>query len=150
MNATLLLTMLVMLSPLSAKPAFAVKDNAVKTEAQEGKEKTKDTMVSVKSYSVEKKDEAMKKAQEALDDLDARIDMLQKDMEKQRQKWSKKITQKKEEELGELKKMRAELAKHYEEFKAASGEAWEKTKDAFVNGYQKVEKALSKLRKEVS
>jgi archaellum component FlaC len=86
------------------------------------------------------------KSKEALDDFDARMDKLEKYMTEKKSVWSEKFAKKKEAELEELKKSRADVAERYENLKKASKKVWEATKEAFVSSYRKLEHKLDKLR----
>jgi len=141
---TMILTGAVTLQPVmaadQAQPATGNPDSG-KTVRQ----KAAETVDAIKSYSVEKKDEAVKKAKEALDDFDAREDRLEQRIKEKKSEWSAKIAKKKEEELAELKKMREEVVARYEKLKAASKQTWETTKHAFIRSYYRLIHKLDKV-----
>lgn len=127
--------------------------NTTNTEAPKKtseKMNIKETIDTIKSYSVEKRDEAVKKAKAALDDFDARMDKLEKQIEEKKSTWSKAVMKDKKKMLEELKKERKEVAKRYENLKTSSKKAWENTKDAFIKMYEKLENKFEKTDKEAS
>lgn len=125
--------------PPSSAPSSEHITSAKVPEKTSEKMNVKETIDTIKSYSVEKRDEALKKAKAALDDFDARMEKLEKKIEESHAKWSMAIMQDKKKMLEELKKERKEVAKLYEDLKTSSKKAWENTKDAFIKMYEKLE-----------
>jgi len=122
-------------------------DQASKPTVEKGvREDVKETIDAIKSYSMEKKDEAVKKSKEALDDFNARMDKLEQQIKEKKSEWSEKFAKEKEEELVELKKARTEMTERYEILKKASKMAWEAAKEAFINSYRELEHKFDKLK----
>jgi hypothetical protein len=117
-------------------------------EATDGNNRNKITtdIDEIKSYSAEKRDSAIKKSKELLDDFDARVERQEQRIEAQKTKWSKKIAEKWEKELAEMKKARTEMTARYGSLKRASKKSWEITRDAFINSYRKLEHKFDQLK----
>src|ERR1700704_3016276 len=77
-----LLALLLASSPMS----FAANDAGAKTTGKDVGKKIDETAQTIKNYSVEQRDEALKNAKSLLEDADARIDRLESDMSRN---WSK-------------------------------------------------------------
>jgi len=98
------------------------------TTKEDVKKEVGEAVDTIKSYSIEKKDEAVTKAKQALDNFDARME-----------KWEQNAKEKKEKAVAQLKEKRRQVAERYEEMKRATKENWEKTKSRFLKDYQEME-----------
>lgn len=129
---------LAMLSGIASLPALAAEpptppangDTTApeKTTGKNVRKEVREAVDSIKSYSVDKRDEAVQKAKAALDDFDARM-----------KKWEQSIQENKEKAVAKLKEKRQQVAKRYEELKNAAKENWEKAKSRFLKDYQEIE-----------
>jgi hypothetical protein len=99
-----------------------------KTTREDVRKEVRDAVDAIKSYSADKRDEAVKRAKSALDDFDARMDKLEQ-----------KAKEKQEKAVARLKERRKQVAKRYEEMKQATKEKWEKAKSRFLKSYQEME-----------
>lgn len=139
MKPLYILTLAVLTAVVSSLPAMA-EDQPVKTEngikapaphkttREDVRKEVREAIDVIKSYSADKRDEAIDKAKTALDDFDARME-----------KAEQRSREKKEQASAKLKEKRAQVAKRYEELKNATKENWEKTKSRFLKEYQEME-----------
>jgi DNA repair exonuclease SbcCD ATPase subunit len=146
----LLIVTTVLSSAIALQPAMANDQSTsaaarAKPDAESTQHSTEKTIDTIKLYSIEKKDEAVTKAKEALDDVDARMDRLEQRIKVKKAEWDEKLTKKKEEELADLKKARHEVAARYEKLKEASKKTWETAKNAFIRSYHRLTHKLDKV-----
>jgi hypothetical protein len=137
---------------LGTVPAsFAAQTATTKTQAPETtmkdvKRQMGNTLQTIENYSAEQRDEAVKKAQELLNDLDRRIDRMQAQLEKGWTKMSESAREKKAATLRALRKQRNEVAEWYGGLKYSSAAAWEDVKGGFVKSYDALKDALDKAK----
>ncbi len=138
---------------LGTCPAMATENATGKDTGTLGKaavEKSKDSVDAIKTYSIAKKDEALKDAKEALDVFDAKMKELEQRIKEEKTQWGAKMAMEKEVKLEELKKARAAASTHYDELKRASQKAWQAAKANFLSSYHKLEKKFTALKDEGS
>lgn len=115
---------------------------------QDVSKKIEEAISAIKHYSVKQKDEAVKKSKIALDDLDKRIDKLERRMKKDWQKMDKAAREAAQATLNKLRKQRAELAKWYDEVARSSASAWERVKKGFTDSYESLRGSVDKAQEE--
>jgi predicted phage tail protein len=91
----------------------------------------------VKTYSVEKKNEAVAYGKKLVRDTDAKI----KDLERQAARSKGEAKAALEQNIAELKEKRAQAAAKLDEMGKASAGAWEATKQGFADAYQDLQDA---------
>ena len=99
-----------------------------KTIREDVRKEVREAIDAIKSYSADKRDEAVDKAKSALDNFDARMEKIEQ-----------RAKENKEKAVVKLKEKRQQVAERYEELKHATKENWEKTKSRFLKGYQEME-----------
>jgi chromosome segregation ATPase len=124
--------------------SFAAQTPADKTTTKEVKEKVAEAAEAIKNYSVDQRDEAVKKAKVALDDLDARIDRLESRLNKKWDKMDQTTRKQARAKLTALREQRKELAEWYGGLKHSSSNAWEDVKNGFLNSYRELRDAFDK------
>jgi hypothetical protein len=113
--------------------------------------KKADTTDTIKSYSVEKKNEAVAYSKKAMSDLDVKI----KDLEKQLSSDTSaaaadaKRQGKELKELADLKAARAKAGKQLDELSRASKDSWDGMKHAFADSYKDLQKAYDEAAAKV-
>jgi DNA anti-recombination protein RmuC len=115
---------------------------------EEVNQKVKDALEAIKSYSVQQRDEALKKVKVAMDAVDARIQDLE---DRIKTKWSQmdQTTREKAKATQQsLRKKRLELAEWYGEMRQSSSKAWDHVKKGFLDSYDSLSKAFDKAVKE--
>jgi len=128
--------------------SFAAEPSGGKTTAKDVSKKVEDTGKAIKSYSLAQRDEALKKARAALDDLDARISRLERKLDNDWDKMDQDARKKARATLRALRKERNEAGEWFGGLKHSSAEAWEQVKAGFVKSYEDLKKSFSKARKE--
>jgi uncharacterized protein YukE len=132
--------MVAVLAVVLSQPVFA------QTTAKDVSKQAGETVDTLKSYTVEKKKEAVAAGKKLMKAIDRDI----KKLERAAAKASGDTKAQFQEEVKGLKADRAAVAKKLDEMGKASGEAWDSTKNAFADAYndlhQGVEKAAKKLK----
>ena len=118
-------------------PAFA------QTTSQDVSKKTADAVDTLKSYTVEKKNDAVAYGKKLMRSADRDI----KKLERAAGKASDETKAQLKEEVKDLKAARAAAAKKFDEMGKASGEAWDSTKNGFADAYQDLRQGLEKAKK---
>jgi len=116
-----------------------------KTTINEVKQETQEAIQALKAYSVDQRDEAVKKTKATLDKLDSRIDALETRVDNNWDNMNAAARKKYRTALKSLRKQRTELAEWYGGMKSSSADAWEDIKkgisDAYTAFYDAWEKA---------
>jgi small-conductance mechanosensitive channel len=118
------------------------------TAVSEVKHDAAETARAIKNYTVEQKDEAVKKAREALDDMDARIDRLQARLDKKWTQMTQAAREKAQATERGLRKERTQAAEWYGGLKHSSANAWGDVKSGFVKSYEALADAIHKAERE--
>lgn len=126
--------------------AYAASPQPSATSETPAASKTADTEETIKSYSIDKKDEAVKKAKEMMDNINTRADKLEQQANEKKKEWSAALAEKKAQEVAEIKKARTELSARYEHLMKASKKAWESAKEAFMKSFRKFQHKLDKVK----
>jgi len=113
-----------------------------------GKTTAKDVGRTIKDYTVTQRDEAIKSAKAALDDLDARIRGMERKLENEWDKMDQAARKKARATLDALRRERNEAAEWYGGLKHSSAESWEQVKSGFVKSYEVLRESFAKARKE--
>src|SRR5216684_7875794 len=122
---------------LTASPSsFAAEASGDKTTAKDVSRKAGETGRAIKDYTVEQRDEAIKKAKAALDDLDARIRRMEKKLDGEWERMDQGARKKARATLDTLRRERNEAAEWYGGLKHSSAESWEQVKAGFVKSYE--------------
>jgi hypothetical protein len=121
-----------------------------KTTTSQSKQDVAAKVEAIKNYSAAQKDEAVKKAREALDGLDARIDRVQAQLDKEWNRMTQAAHQKARATMDTLRKERTKAAEWYGGLQHSSAVAWEEVKSGFVKSYQALRDAVGKAEKQLS
>ena len=137
---TLFLALLLAGAPMS----FAATSANDKTAGQ----KIDETAQSIKSYSAEQRDEALKNAKSVLADADARIDHFENEMGRNWDKMNASARKHAQETMRTLRRQRQDLSQSYGELKRSSSNAWDEVKGGFTKSYDVLRDSFSKAAKE--
>jgi len=99
-----------------------------------------DTSEKIKSYSVEKKNEAVAYGKKAMSELDTKI----KDLEAQISRDTSAAKADAQRELKELKAKRAETSKKLNDLGRATAQSWDDTKQGFADAFKDLQQAFDK------
>ena len=110
--------------------------------------KLDETGTAIKNYSVEQRDEAVKNAKAALDDIDARINRLAADIDAKWDKLDADARKKAYASMDRLRKERNDAAEWMGALKHSSKEAWGEVKNGFAKSYETLSNSFSKAKDE--
>jgi hypothetical protein len=144
LTRTLALGALLIVSPLSA----AADPSAGKTTAKDVGRKVDETGRAIKNYTVEQRDEAVKKAKAALDDADRRISRLERKVDDEWDRTDEAAHRKARATLHALRRERDEAAEWFGGLKHSSKESRDQVRDGFVKSYETLKESFAKARKE--
>ena len=99
----------------------------------------------VKSYTVEKKNEAMAYGRKLVRDTDRQIGSL----ERRAAKASGEAKAQLDSDIQELKAKRAAASKKLDEMGKATGAAWDEAKDGFADAYKDLQDSYDRARKKL-
>lgn len=133
---------------LSASLSFAADAPAGKGTAKDVSAKAAGTGRAIKDYTVAERDEAVKQAKAALDDLDRRIGRMERKLDREWDKMDDAARKKARAALDALRRERNETAEWYGGLKHSSAESWEEVKAGFVKSYEVLKGSFAKARKE--
>lgn len=119
-----------------------------KTTAKEVRQEVTDAAEAIKQYTADKRDEAAREAQAALAELDARIEALERRVERKWNRMDQAAREQASTTLKALRKQRIEVAEWYGGLKNSSAEAWEHMKSGFSGAYRSLRRAWEKAEKE--
>lgn len=102
----------------------------------------------IKDYSVEQRDEAVKNAKVALDNLDARINRLAADIDSKWDQLDASARKKAYESMDKLRKERNDAAEWMGALKHSSKEAWDEVKNGFAKSYEALSNSFSRAKEE--
>ncbi len=129
----------------AAAPQLSMADE---TTAKDVGKKLDEAGTAIKDYSVEQRDEAVKNARAALDDLDAKINRLAADIDSKWEKLDASARKKAYESMDKLRKERNDAAEWMGALKHSSKEAWGEVKNGFAKSYEALSNSFSKAKEE--
>jgi chromosome segregation ATPase len=100
------------------------------------------------AYTADQRDEAVQRAKTALNNLDERIDALEKRIDDNWDQMNKAAREKARANLKALRKQRNEVAEWYGSLKTSSADAWEHIKKGFSDAYKALGDAWGKSARE--
>jgi hypothetical protein len=115
-----------------AKAPVSVERAAEEPAAPSQKEPAKETD-SIEPYSADQRDVGVAKAKTSLDELDLRIEELEKH-----------VTDNSRKAIKDLKEERAEVAKSFDNLKKATRETWDTVKKDFIKSYEALKEKFKK------
>ena len=111
-------------------------------------QKIDETAQSIKNYSAEQRDDALRSAKKVLDDADARIDHFEREVSKNWDKMNASARKHAQETLRAMRQQRQDLSQSYGELKRSSAKAWDEVKGGFSKSYEALRDSFSKAAKE--
>ena len=115
-----------------------------KTTAKDVGKKVEDAGKAIGSYTIAERDQAIKSAQAAIADADARLRRLERKIDREWDKMDDAARKRARATLNALHKERDELAEWYGGLKHSSAEAWDEVKSGFVKSYEGLKQSLTK------
>ncbi len=129
-----------------ASAAFA-EPTANKPTAEEVKTKVAQAVDAIERYSLVQRDEAVKNAKTALDDLDARIARMESEAGAKWDQMDQTARRNMEASLTALRKQRNQVAEWYGGMQHSSDKAWEDVKKGFLNSYHELQRTFDQIQK---
>ena len=114
------------------------------TTAKDVSQKASETADAMRSYTLEKKDEAVAQARKLAADLDAKI----RDLEAQASQQTGEAKAKSQDQLRDLKAKRAEAGRKLDDLTRASKASWERAKEGFAKAYRDLAESYDKAAAE--
>jgi hypothetical protein len=118
------------------------------TTVKEIKQETGDLLESLKSYTVEQRDEAIRKSAAAMENLDKRIETMAESIDQNWDALDQAGQKKARAAMRELRRERTLVAEWYGSLKNGSAEAWEFMKEGFSDAYRSLQKSWEKAEQE--
>lgn len=115
-----------------------------KTTLKQARQQVADAARAIKDYSVDQRDEAVKKVKASLDELDASIERLQASIDKKWDHMNQASREKARATLAKLRKQRNQVAEWYGALKHSSAGAWDQVKQGFSDAYENLAKSWKK------
>ena len=119
-----------------------------KTATEKIREEGTDVARTIKSYTVKQRDEAVRKAKEALADIDTRIDRMESRFDKKWNQMDESARVKARATMRSLRHQRTEVAEWYGSLKHSSAAAWKDVKKGFSKSYEDLKAAFMKAERE--
>ena len=146
MKKAILVTSMFLILTLCFVPLSYTQASEDKTTIQDVKKEAQDLISTIKGYSADQRDEAIKQTEQALKKLDNRIEALETDLYSRWDKMDKAARDEAQTGLKELRKQRIELAEWYGSLKNGSLSVWEQMKKGFSDAYQTIIDTWAKFR----
>jgi chromosome segregation ATPase len=137
-----------LIAMLVTTPLCYAQSSEEKTSIEEVKQETQDLIQALEAYTADQRDEAVQRASTALNNLDERIDALEKRIDDNWDQMNKAAREKARANLKALRKKRNEVAEWYGSLKTSSTDTWEHMKKGFSDAYKALGDAWEKSEKE--
>jgi hypothetical protein len=143
MGCTALMVAFIGLFPVIAFPADRPAEKTAKKEVGQG---VQETVESIKAYSAEQRDAAVKKGKAVIEDLDVRIERMKSKINQNWEQMDASARKKASAALEAIQKQRSEIAEWYGslKLKESSSSAWENAKNGFVKSYEAIHDSFEK------
>lgn len=132
---------------LATVTPLSLADDTSKTTSKDVSRKVEDAGKAIGSYTIAERDKAIKSAQAALADLDARLRRMERKVDAEWDKMDAAARKNARATLNALHKERDEVAEWYGGLKHGSAEAWDEVKGGFVKSYEGLKQSLAKAGK---
>lgn len=141
--------LLLFVLPGLATPGIASEATG-ESSVQDIKQETTELLQALKAYGVEQRDAALEQSRVALENLDRRIEKLEKQMLDQWDEMDQAARDKAQASLQALRQQRNRVAEWYGSLKSSSAGAWGHMKQGFSSAYRAMHEAWEKSEKEFS
>jgi len=133
---------------LGITPLCYAQKSSDETSIEEVKQETQELLQTLGAYTVDQRDEAIRKSKKALDAIDKRLDRLEARVDKDWDKMDKTARKKARDSLKALRKQRNKVAEWYGSLKNSTGNAWGHMKKGFLDAYEALNSAWEKSENE--
>jgi hypothetical protein len=139
---------LMLIGLLGGAPVCYAQTTNNDTSIEDVKKETQDMLQALGAYSADKRDEAVQKAKDGMNNLDKRIDALEARIDENWGKMSDAARKEARENLQALRKQRNKVAEWYGSMRTSSAAAWDQMKEGFSAAYKDLTDAWEKSKKE--
>jgi hypothetical protein len=144
MNMRTLVSVCTFAAQLALSPFAVGAEPASKMTAKEVSKKADDAAKAVGRYTIQQRDEALKSAKAALDDIDARLRSLDRKIDREWDQMDQAARKKARAAQDALRRERDEAAEWYGGLKHSSAESWEEVRAGFVKSYEKLKASFAR------
>jgi replicative DNA helicase len=130
---------------LAVPAAWAADSGPAVIPSEDVRREVREALNKIAQFGVEKRNEAVATAREALAKTDMTIEQVEERADRNWDKMDAAARKRARENLKALHKERTELAEWYGGLKHSSAQAWEEIKKGFAKSYSKLEKSLEKV-----
>lgn len=138
----------IVIALLAIPPLCYANPTSDKASIEEVKKETSDLIQTLKSYTANQRDEAIRKTKATLDDMDVRIKALQTRINEDWDKMDKATREKAQAGLKSLREQRARVEEWFGRLKSSSVGAWGHMKKGFSDAYGSLYDAWEKSENE--
>lgn len=117
---------------------------SVEASFKEVRKEMRELGQSLGRYGAEQRDKALERSKPALEDLDRRLDALEKSIENNWDEMSQAARERSRQAMRELRRQRVELAEKYGALKSSSAGAWEQMREGFLDAFSVLNEAWEK------
>jgi hypothetical protein len=134
---------------LATVTQLSLADDTGKTTAKDVSKNVEDTGKAIGSYTIAQRDQAIKSAQAALADADARMRRMERKMDREWDKMDDSARKRARETMGTLRRQRNDAGEWFGGLKHSSAETWDEVKGGFVKSYEVLKRSFTKAAKEL-
>jgi Skp family chaperone for outer membrane proteins len=134
---------------LAAASQLSLADDTGKAAAKDVSRKLEDSGKAIGSYTIAERDQAIKSAQAALADADARMRRMERKMDREWDKMDDAARKRARETMDTLRRQRNDAAEWLGGIKHGSAEAWDEVKGGFVKSYEVLKRSFAKAAREL-
>lgn len=134
---------------LATVTQLSLADDTGKTTAKDVSRKVEDTGKTIGSYTIAQRDQAIKSAQAALADADARMRRMERKMDRERDKMDDAARKRARETMDTLRRQRNDAAEWFGGIKHGSAEAWDEVRGGFVKSYEALKQSFTRAGKDL-
>lgn len=134
---------------LATVTQLSLADDTGKTTAKDVSRKVEDTGKTIGSYTIAQRDQAIKSAQAALADADARMRRMERKMDREWDKMDDAARKRARETMDTLRRQRNDAAEWFGGLKHGSAEAWDEVRGGFVKSYEALKQSFTRAGKDL-
>ena len=134
---------------LATVTPLSLADDTSKSTSKDVSRKVEDAGKAIGSYTVAERDKAIKSAQSALADADARMRRMERKIDREWDKMDDAARKRARETMDALRRERNDAAEWFGGLKHGSAEAWDEVKGGFVKSYEALKRSFAKAGKEL-
>lgn len=117
-----------------------------KQQREQVKKEVDEAVDAIRSYSIERRNEAVERAHKSLTEADRRMDRLDAQVNERWERMSTSARQRSQEAMSDLRRRRNDVAEWTGGMRHSSDDVWEDVKSGFIKSYHELADALQKAR----